>query len=90
MAEPITIDEVLAELERLGGTPSAPNDGYTAAELAKHWGTSPKGTLAVIKRLIEAGLAEPARCRRVDMVGRNQVTFGYRLVKPVKVEKKRR
>lgn len=81
MPEPIRLDEVLAELERLhragaGGGP----DGFTSTELAEALRVCPTAALNRIRALVKAGLVAMAGWREgVGVSGRRCRSPVYRL-----------
>lgn len=81
MAEPITLDELLAELDRLGLPADKGADGLTSHEWGEQWRTPHGKTAAQIKRFVKAGIMVPGRAHRQAMDGMFRPVPVYRVAK---------
>lgn len=87
VAAPITVDEWLAEYERLLNQTPTP-DGYTADELAAHWGVSKVIALRRLRQMRDAGYGlAVSRKRTTRLDGKLSFTPCYRLIPPAKRRK---
>lgn len=81
LAEPITVEEWLAELQRLGSEVGDDSGALSMGEMCDLFG---RGIVWVRRRLraaIKAGLVEATRKRVLAMDGRTLEVGAYRLVK---------
>ena len=82
MAEPITLDELLAEIERLGGVGDENADGQTTAELAAEWGVGRERVRSLLHHAKGLGLLEIGSRVEANLAGKKQRVTVYRIVKP--------
>lgn len=87
MAVSITVDELMAELTRLGVGDTASTDGVRCRDLQEKWGVSDKKVRQIMNRACDAGLAERTWVTISDGWGKTTKTQGYRFTLP---EAKRR
>lgn len=87
MAEQITIDELMAELNRLGIPDANGDEGSTLRELRDQWGQSQEKTTAIVRRCIAAGLVTPGRAARVAIDGTSRPVPVYRFIKKPVISK---
>lgn len=77
----MTIEEVIAELERLAqATPES--DGFTVPQMAKTMGVPERRLRVLAKQLVAEGRAVPAMVTRRDDWGFTETVRGYRLLAP--------
>lgn len=79
MTDPITLDELMAELDRLG-KPKDSDDGHTAAELSVVWRKGLLTTRRLIGRCIEHGVMVSGRAYRTAIDGTSRTLPVYRFV----------
>lgn len=65
-------------LEELADTADEPNT-VTSSEFAEHLGLEQSAGTRRLKKLMKAGVLEPAMIRRTDAWGRTKSVTGYRL-----------
>jgi hypothetical protein len=76
-----TMDELVSELQRLDAEHSEDDEkGFVTKELAAALGYTEHKTRDEIRRLIAAGIVEPANVSRINMCGKRFRALGYRLV----------
>ena len=86
MAEPIRLDELMAELERLG-VPKG-DDGLTCRELREYWKCSGDKAHELLRKLLAAGMVIAGRAVRPAIDGIMRPTPVYRFVKKSKAKAK--
>lgn len=81
MPEPqsITVDELLAEFDRLGIGPSDNPEFKTTSELAEEWGTSIDRTLRLLKKGVKHNLVQVGRKRTTRVDGISTLVAAYKL-----------
>lgn len=82
MSDRLTITEgdILEALrEALEQGTDAPDDAYTANELAEATGVHIRKTRAILTEILKRGEAEVVKVRRTGMDGRNSLVPAYRM-----------
>lgn len=79
MAATITVDELMAELERLGALTHQNAEGHTASEYAEQWNVSEKTARLRIRQAIDAKLMVCGRRTETRIDGRMGHVPVYRL-----------
>ena len=74
------MDSLFERLQAL--VPTEGSDGFTSADVVELMGVSEQLARRMIRQLIAAGQAEPARLKRRNMGGILQTIVGYRIVSP--------
>lgn len=91
MAATITVDELLAELTRLGvGGRVCGVEGVRSKDLQQQWGVSDKKVREIMGRACEAGLAVRDWVTIRDGWGKETRVQGYRFTLPEKTTAKAR
>jgi hypothetical protein len=88
MVEPITIDEILAELSRC--QPDNDSGGFTVAEICDHTGKSIGAVRKSVLQAIRSGTMECIRVKRLGMDGSVRPVPGYRLCHAKRVTGKKK
>lgn len=88
MAAEITLDELMAEYERLGN--SAKDEGMTTRELAKAWGVSEQTVRDRLRLASENGWVRHSKKLMLQLDGKKFPTNCYRIILPAKTKKTKR
>lgn len=93
MAEPITIDELMAELQRLGMPENRGNDdGWTVKELMDLWGLGRETVREQIRKGLAAGIVTNGKAYRecIDGMMRRSPVYRFKVAVPVKKPTKKK
>lgn len=78
----ISVEEWLAEMERIQQLQAANGEGFTTKELSESSGKSILATRAIITQLIKEGKVQPVSIKRTSILTNfTKLTPGFRLVR---------
>lgn len=90
MAATITVDELLAELTRLGVGREPDAEALTLKELMRQWDLKEHAVQKIIDEAIQAGLCKPVKTLKADKFGDKRLTASYKFTLPEKTPAKAR
>lgn len=88
MPEPIRLDELLAELDRLGVPNDPAGEGHTLGELSEQWSCGRAKALQYLRKCVNAGIVKANKGKRPAIDGVLRPVPCYIFVVPEKKRKK--
>jgi hypothetical protein len=89
-AEPITLDELTSELNRLGVGIADAGKGMTTEEWGEHWGMSASLARQKLKKVAKVAKVIPRQIPRQSFGGQVRTYTVYEIVLPAKSKGKKR